>query len=212
MTPLDDPVRAALTGPQAHLAVQVPGALRFREDVAPFMAPTGDGWRVVGSFEVVQMTLEVALGERGPRIVTLGDADVPEMLALTALTVPGPFLARTIEMGDYVGVREAGRLVAMAGERFHVPGWTEISAVCAAPSHRGRGLATQLVRAVAAGIEARDERVFLHVSATNTDAIRLYESLGFSVRGRRMVGALTPSTQDGRDAVAHGVALLGDGV
>ena len=55
MTPLDDPVRAALTA-QAHLAVTVENAIRFRPDVAPFMAPTADAWRVVSSFEVVQMT------------------------------------------------------------------------------------------------------------------------------------------------------------
>ena len=206
MTPLDDPVRAALTGPQAHLAVVVENAIRFRPDVAPFMVPTADAWRIVSSFEVVQMTAGVALGERDDEIVALGDDDVPEMLALTALTNPGPFLPRTIEMGDYVGVRDEGKLVAMAGERFRVPGWTEVSAVCTAPTHRGRGLATRLLRAVAAGIEARGEGVFLHVVATNTGAIRLYEALGFSIRGRRTVGAIVPA--DGADVVPHGVALI----
>jgi ribosomal protein S18 acetylase RimI-like enzyme len=211
MTPLDDPVRAALTGPQAHLAVTVEHALRFRPDVAPFMAPTADAWRVVSSFEVVQMVADVALGERGEGFLALGDDDVPEMLELTRRTNPGPFLPRTIEMGDYIGVRDGGALVAMAGERFRVPGWTEISAVCTAPTHRGQGLATKLLRAVAAGIEARGERVFLHVVASNAGAIRLYEALGFSVRGRRTVGAIVPSGhegQDGADAVPHGVALL----
>jgi predicted GNAT family acetyltransferase len=206
MTPLDDPVRSALTGPQAQLAVTVENAIRFRADVAPFMAPTADAWRVVSSFEVVQMTAGRELGERGAEIVPLGDDDVPEMLELTRLTNPGPFLPRTIEMGDYIGVRDGGRLVAMAGERFRVEGWTEISAVCTAPTHRGRGLATKLLRAVAAGIEARGERVFLHVVATNEGAIRLYEALGFSIRGRRTVGAIVPA--DGEDTVPHGVALL----
>jgi predicted GNAT family acetyltransferase len=210
MMPLDDPVRAALTGPQAHLAVTVENAIRFRPDVAPFMAPTADAWRVVSSFEVVQMTATRALGERC-EFLALGDDDVPEMLELTRLTNPGPFLPRTIEMGDYIGVRDGGRLVAMAGERFHVEGWTEISAVCTAPTHRGRGLATKLLRAGAAGIEARGERVFLHVVASNTGAIRLYEALGFSIRGRRTVGAIVPSGHEGQhgaDAVPHGVALL----
>jgi ribosomal protein S18 acetylase RimI-like enzyme len=206
MTPLDDPVRAALTGPQAYLAVTVANAIRFRPDVAPFMAPTADAWRVVSSFEVVQMTAGSKLGEPAPEALALGDADVPEMLALTQLTNPGPFLPRTIEMGDYIGVRDGSELVAMAGERFRVPGWTEISAVCTAPTHRGQGLATRLLRAVAAGIEARGEGVFLHVVATNTGAIRLYEALGFSIRGRRTVGAIVPA--NGTDAVPHGVALI----
>jgi ribosomal protein S18 acetylase RimI-like enzyme len=206
MTPLDDPVRAALTGPQAQLAVTVSNAIRFRPDVAPFMAPTADAWRLVSSFEVVQMTAGVALGQPAPEAIALGDDDVPEMLALTALTNPGPFLPRTIEMGDYIGVRDGGKLVAMAGERFRVPGWTEISAVCTAPTHRGQGMATRLLRAVAAGIEGRGERVFLHVVATNTGAIRLYEALGFSIRGRRTVAAIVPS--NAADAVPHGVALI----
>jgi predicted GNAT family acetyltransferase len=62
------------------------------------------------------------------------------------------------------------------------PGWTEISAVCTDPAYRGHGLATRLVRAVAAGIRARGETPFLHTSAANGAAIRLYESIGFRLR------------------------------
>jgi hypothetical protein len=72
----------------------------------------------------------------------------------------------------------------MAGERLRPPGWTEISAVCTDPGHRGQGLATRLVRAVAAGIRERGDTPFLHASATNTGAIRLYESIGFTLRRR----------------------------
>src|SRR5439155_9102143 len=97
-------------------------------------------------------------------------------------TEPGPFLARTVELGDYLGIRHDRKLVAMAGERFRVDGWTEISAVCTHPQYRGRGLASQLIGALAAGIERRSERVFLHVLSNNTGAIRLYEELGFRVR------------------------------
>ena len=46
----------------------------------------------------------------------------------------------------------AARLIAMAGERMHPPGFTEISAVCTDAAHRGRGLASQLVRALVRGI------------------------------------------------------------
>ena len=85
----------------------------------------------------------------------LGAADVPEMLDLVERTQPGPFLARTVELGTYLGIRRDGRLVAMAGERLHPPGFTEISAVCTDAAYRGQGLATRLVRAVAAGIRRR---------------------------------------------------------
>jgi ribosomal protein S18 acetylase RimI-like enzyme len=117
-------------------------------------------------------------------VVELGADGVPEMLDLVARTRPGPFRPRTREMGTYLGIRENGRLVAMAGERLRPPGWTEISAVCTAPEARGRGHAARLVRALAARVEARGERPFLHVAEQNTGAIALYERLGFEVRKR----------------------------
>jgi predicted GNAT family acetyltransferase len=119
-----------------------------------------------------------------PETVVLGPDDVPEILDLIARTEPGPFRERTIEMGTYLGIRRDGALIAMAGERQHPPDWTEISAVCTDPQHRGQGLATRLVRAVAAGIRERGETPFLHALAGNTAAIRLYESIGFTRRRR----------------------------
>ena len=115
-------------------------------------------------------------------VVELGPADVPDMLDLAGRTGPGPFWARTVEMGTYLGVRDGGRLVAMAGERLRPPGWTEISAVCTDPAARGRGLASRLVREATARIVERGERPFLHVAADHTAAVALYERLGFRVR------------------------------
>jgi hypothetical protein len=115
-------------------------------------------------------------------IVPLGDADAAEMRALAELTQPGPFYARTHEMGEFVGIRENGRLIAMTGERMRVPGFTEISAVCTHPDARGRGLAAKLMRVVAARIVARGEQLFLHVYPHNKAAIAVYERLGFRHR------------------------------
>jgi hypothetical protein len=50
-------------------------------------------------------------------IVTLGAADVPAMMELTKLTKPGPFSLRTRELGTFLGIRNEGQLVAMAGGR-----------------------------------------------------------------------------------------------
>jgi predicted GNAT family acetyltransferase len=106
------------------------------------------------------------------------------MLDLVARTQPGPFLQRTVELGTYLGVRRDGALVAMAGERLHPPGFTEVSAVCTDPDHRGQGYAARLVQAVVAGIKERGDIPFLHATATNTNAIRLYEALGFRLHRR----------------------------
>ncbi|MFF1560657.1 GNAT family N-acetyltransferase [Streptomyces sp. NPDC058279] len=143
-----------------------------------------DGWETVGSVPGVQLVDTSLRAEPAPEAVRLGPRDVPEILGLIDLTKPGPFLPRTVELGTYLGIRHRGRLIAMAGERLRPPGWTEISAVCTHPDHRGRGLATRLVRAVAAGIRERGDVPFLHTAASNTTAIRLYESIGFTLRRR----------------------------
>jgi ribosomal protein S18 acetylase RimI-like enzyme len=112
----------------------------------------------------------------------IGIADVDEMVALTELTKPGPFGRRTHELGTYLGIRDAGRLVAMAGERQRLPGFTEVSAVCTHPDFQGRGFARLLILAVVRGIVERGETPFLHVAQANTRAIRVYEELGFKTR------------------------------
>jgi ribosomal protein S18 acetylase RimI-like enzyme len=117
-----------------------------------------------------------------PEIVELSAADVPSMMELTALTKPGPFNKRTHELGTYLGIRRDGKLVAMAGERLKVPGYTEMSAVCTHPEHTGHGYARILMIEVMQRIRSRGETPFLHVREDNVRAIELYQRLGFSQR------------------------------
>jgi ribosomal protein S18 acetylase RimI-like enzyme len=221
---LDNPAYASLCGAHARLAQVRGRARRYPADVAPFLAlpsppsaqdwqdaadlvPPGtyvagrygagalpEDWRPVQAFDLVQMIEERVTGADCEEAIALGAADVPEMLELVAQTEPGPFLRRTIELGDYLGIRRDGVLVAMAGERFHPDGWTEISAVCTNPGHRGQGLASRLMGALIASIQRRSERAFLHVMSTNTGAIGLYEELGFRVR---QTATLTVVTREG---------------
>jgi GNAT superfamily N-acetyltransferase len=124
------------------------------------------------------------------RILT--PADVPAMLELAHLTEPGPFGPRTSELGNFFGIFEAGRLMAMAGQRLHIPGFTEVSAVCTHPDARGQGYARALMSEVIADILSRGETPFLHVFADNHPAIRVYESLGFSWRRGLHLAVLRP--------------------
>lgn len=123
----------------------------------------------------------------------LGDADAPEMLALATLTEPGPFFARTHQLGRFIGIRREGRLIAMAGERMKLLDFTEVSGVCTHPDFRGFGLAGKLMRIVAARIAARGEVPFLHAYADNISAIGLYERLGYRRRIDVNVTVLAPA-------------------
>jgi predicted GNAT family acetyltransferase len=123
-------------------------------------------------------------------IVTLGATDVTAMMALTKLTNPGPFAARTHELGTFLGIRVDGQLVAMAGERMKPADHTEITAVCVHPDHRGRGYAQLLLAAVARRISARGEIPFLHVFSENVGAIALYRRQGMEIRRRLHVTVL----------------------
>ena len=210
MNPLDDLVRAALTGPHAAFAEIRGSALRYAPDVTPWVATPrddaawadlaalvgpgggawlagdpvapGPGWTVERRMSGVQLDGAGVAADPDPAALVLGAADVPEMLDLVRRTRPGPFLPRTRELGLYLGIREGDVLVAMAGERMRTPGWTEISAVCTDPAHRGRGLAGRLVRAVVAAVRQRGDRPFLHAAVDNGAARRVYAALGFTHR------------------------------
>jgi predicted GNAT family acetyltransferase len=141
------------------------------------------GWTIVRKVDSAQMVWNT---QRPPPVEhsfeELNISHVDEMLALVELTKPGPFLKRTPELGSYLGIREAGQLVAMAGERLKPYGYTEISAVCTHPDHRGRGYASSLVSILIQRITKRNEIPFLHVRTENVDAVRVYEKLGFKTR------------------------------
>jgi GNAT superfamily N-acetyltransferase len=115
-------------------------------------------------------------------ITPMTAADVAEMVALADLTKPGPLFERVLELGSYFGVRDGSRLIALAGERLHLTGYTEVSGVCTHPDYRGRGLANQLVSTLVARIVARSEIPFLHVKTDNASAERVYQALGFRTR------------------------------
>lgn len=210
---LNNPIWYALSTDQSYLAQSNHLAKRFPRDVAPFGAMktqspseyealaqilSGDtvalfldakpilpaGWSMPITGNIYQMTLEGPPPPSPDNVMRkLTQADVPEMLALTKLTEPGPFLPRTIDLGAYYGIHDSGSLVALAGERLRLTGFTEVSAVCTHPAFRGRGYGSALMSTVISGILSRGETPFLHVK-TDNPAIPLYRKLGFRIRAQ----------------------------
>lgn len=154
--------------------------------------PAPPGWVKKFEKQIVQMVCT-----RTPRLrpdaatETLGRADGADMMALAESAKPGPFGPRTAELGAYIGIRVEGRLVAMAGERFKLPGFTEISAICTLPAFRGRGYGGAMVGHLIEAIIARGEMPILHVFADNP-AMKLYEAMGFAECRRVYVVWLAP--------------------
>ena len=173
--------REALT----ELARRYPGAGLVEPEGRPIAELLPDA-PVVSRAPCVQMTAEslTSGGQEAPDVLTLGEADADEMLALATLTKPGPFRRATLRLGGFIGVRREGRLIAMAGERMKVDGFTELSGVCTHPDHRGQGLAGALSRLVVSRVLARGEQAFLHAYAEHTTTVAFYESLGFRTRAR----------------------------
>lgn len=143
-------------------------------------------WEIKFSIPLYQMICErlKPLTSSLPKPLPLDSNNIEEMNALAALTKPGPFAARTIEFGNYHGYFEDGKLAAMGGERLHLEGYSEVSAVCTHPDSRGKGYGAQLVHFLSQKIIEQGLTPFLHVRNDNSSAIEIYERLGFITRKR----------------------------
>jgi len=169
---------------QAALAALIPddGELWIVEG-EPWPVPPGA--REVKRAVLAQMVAEgppPARREGEPAMIALGDADAAEMAALADHAKPGPWGPKTHLYGPFFGIREGGRLLAMAGQRMLMPGMAEVSGVATWEDCRCRGLARALIGHVMREMAARGETPFLHSYADNAGAIGLYESLGFRIR------------------------------
>ena len=167
-------------------ALAGPGGVVVQFLVDPPTPPAG--WTLVRGGGLSQMICldperaPTAPDVTGATLRRLTSGDVPAMLELTELTEPGPFRRRTFELGAFWGIFDSGQLLSMTGQRLHVPGFVEVSAVCTHPDARGRGFARVLMLQVIADIRRRGKTPFLHVLPENESAIRVYERLGFTLR------------------------------
>jgi ribosomal protein S18 acetylase RimI-like enzyme len=149
-----------------------------------YVPKLSDSWETLHRIRIVQMIRRdtAPLPESDAPICALSATDVGDMLALVELTHPGPFRRRTVELGTFVGIRERGRLVAMAGERMWIGDHREVSGVCTHPEAEGRGFARALVARVINRMLRAGQTPFLHVESGNERAIAMYVRIGFEPR------------------------------
>ena len=152
---------------------------RFYVDT--WSGPAPRGWNIAIEKKMKRMVWTGDLPDEDATLSTrrLDASHAQQAVDLAVLTNPGPFGLRTIELGEYHGVFEGERLVAMAGERLHAGPYREVSGVCTHPDFQGRGLARRLSLKIVRLQMQRKQLPFLHVISSNTTAHALYERMGF---------------------------------
>lgn len=142
------------------------------------------GWKILNRLNCLQMVYvpKVSKEVNMEGIIRLSVHDDQELLQLVNLVQPGFFKEKTSLLGDYYGIKKDGKLVAAAGERFNLTGFTELSAVCTHPDHTGNGYAQRLLNVLCNKNLEQGNIPFLHVVDTNTRAIKIYEHLDFETR------------------------------
>jgi GNAT superfamily N-acetyltransferase len=151
----------------------------FYLDIWSGKAPPG--WRIDREATMFKMIWDAPAPaeDAAPDAVPLLPEHSSLAVELARLTNPGPFGIRTLELGEYFGYFEGGRLIAMAGERLCAGDLHEVSGICTHPDHQGKGLAKKLTLKLVHRQLRRGKTPFLHVISSNAAARALYVKLGF---------------------------------
>ena len=138
----------------------------------------------------------VALEIRRLSLDDLGDVEAIEKRAYRTPWSRSMFASELAKATSIcLGAFEGGRLVGYVINSRYVDAW-HVMNVAVSPSHQGRGIATQLLEHLFEVTRDDERRGYtLEVRMSNTDAIRLYEKLGFERRGIRR-GYYTDNRED----------------
>ena len=169
---------------QAHLEDMLPFADPSEElYTADWSGLVSAGWRLEEESSMFRMVWDADAVPPNSDFepIRLGPEHAARALALAELTQPGPFGLRTVELGDYFGVFEGSRLIAMAGERMRAGPFCEISGVCVDPAFQGQGHARRLMEHLLKRQLRRGAIPFLHAMRANDITCSFYQRLGFRI-------------------------------
>lgn len=203
---LDNPVWHALNGVQKQYAIGTEHIKCFQRNILPFVAygsteeinaidpyiadvfyivgalpPLPSNWIVLKELSCVQMILQTPIEVTGI-VSRLDGSNSTVMLDLINKVQPGFYQSDTHLLGDYYGIWQDNKLVAMAGERIKLEHFTELSAIVTDPDYTGRKYAQQLITHLCNSNLSKGKIPILHVLQSNERAIRLYEYMGFTQR------------------------------
>jgi ribosomal-protein-alanine N-acetyltransferase len=138
----------------------------------------------------------VAVEIRPLRLTDLGEVEAIELRAYQTPWSRSMFASELAKPTSIcLGAVEGDRLVGYVINSRYVDAW-HVMNVAVDPDHQRRGIATRLLERLFE-LTTDDERrgYTLEVRISNTDAIRLYEKLGFERRGTRR-GYYTDNRED----------------
>jgi ribosomal protein S18 acetylase RimI-like enzyme len=116
-------------------------------------------------------------------VVPLTTQNLEDMQTLYRESYPGNwFDARMLETGQYVGIRESGELVSVAGIHVYSPVYkiAALGNITTLPDRRGQGLGKTVTAGLCKKLLQTVDAIGLNVRSDNTPAIKAYQAIGFT--------------------------------
>lgn len=205
---LDNPVWYALNGRQQQYAIGTENVKRYQPNILPLIGyetsegieaidpyltdvfyivsgplpPLPSHWVVQKELPCIQMILQTPVTVPAATVSRLDVSHSQAMLDLINKVQPGFYKLDTYQLGEYYGVWQEDKLVAIGGERIQLDHFTEISSICTDPDYTGRKYAQHLITHICNTNLSKGNIPFLHVLQSNDRAVRLYEYMGFTQR------------------------------
>jgi GNAT superfamily N-acetyltransferase len=117
----------------------------------------------------------------------LTEKHLPEMLSLYEISYPdNAFDPRMLSTGKYIGQRDSGRLVAIAGVHVFSSQYrvATLGNITTHPDFRDQGLARVVIARLCRDLVSEVDFIGLNVKSSNLPALRLYQSLGFKIHSK----------------------------